>query len=194
MAVIGIFILLLSGTPVTYTRSHLRLVTHSTVWLTKSFVVPAHSNVWLNESFFLPDLTNKYVTKKYGFYNFSYLQIDFNVTPGTVIDFRVLDEANYLKMRAGENYHDLGYPSQYNVSGESAQWIPPNDTKIYFVWEHSLPDSASTFVSASFTFNWTNWEPTEVIWSRTLLPPWVTFFGFFIFIIGLLLISYGIKI
>lgn len=189
LAVIGIAILLLSIIPFPYTTSDVEEATHSSGWLTKSFVVPANSRAWLNESFFLPALTDNY---NYG--TFSYLQIEFSATAGglsNVIDFQVVDEANYLKMRAGENYHDLGYPSQYSVMGESAQWVPPNDTKIYFIWANNFPDNRSRSVSASFTLNWKKLETLEKIENRTVLPSGAAFFGALILIAGLLAINYG---
>jgi len=189
LAVVGVLILLLSVIPFPTTTSDVEEVTHSSDWFTKSFVVPAHSRVWLNESFFLPALTNN---SDYG--TFSYLQIDFSATAGglfDVIDFQVMDEANYLKMKAGEDYQDLGFPSQYSIISESAQWVPPNDTRIYFVWVNSFPDNKSRSVSASFTLNWMKLKTIEKIESRTLLPSATTFFGILILTIGLLSISYG---
>jgi len=125
----------------------------------------------------------------------AFLQIDFSarVVDGLsdVIDFQVLDEANYLKMRAGEGYNDLGYPSQYSVTHESAQWIPPNDTRIYFVWVNNFSNNKPRLVSASFTLNRVKLKTVEKIESRTLLPSWAAFFGVLILIIGLSLISYG---
>lgn len=189
LAVVGIIILLLTVLPFATITPVVEEFTDSDVWLTKSFLVPAYSRVWLNESFFLPDIANNYDS-----WNFSYLLIDFSAAAGglfDVIDFQVLDEANYFKMRAGEVYQDLGYPSQYGILHESAQWVPPNDTRIYFVWANNFSDNKPRTVSASFTLNWKALKTVEKIESKTLLPSWAAFFGVLVLIIGLLSISYG---
>jgi len=190
LAVIGILILLLSIIPFPYTTSDVEEDPHSSVWLDKSFAVPACSSVWLNESFFLPALTNNSDNG-----TFSYLQIEFSATAdglSDIITFQAVDETDYLKMRAGEPYQDLGYPSQYNVTSESAQWVPPNGTKIYFVWVNSFLENKSKSVSASFTLNWMKSKTVEKTKSRTLLPSEAELLGALVLIIGLLWISYGL--
>lgn len=176
LAIIGVLLILLSVIIVPYTTTRLEEV--------------PHSNVWLNEAFNVAALTHTYY---YGTFSTS-LHITFTVTSGgnRDIDFRVMDEVNYWKMRASESYEYYTVPTRTRVTSLDISWTPPSGTTIYFVFDNSFSLLTSKTVSAYFTRTWTEWENVQVTENRTLIPSGASYLGILIILGGLALIGYGI--
>jgi len=177
LAIIGVMVFLLSLITVPYTTTRLEEVPHSSVWLNESFSVPALSHIAYYGTFY------------------ETLHITFTVTAGgnRDIDFRVMDEVNYWKMRAGESYEYYTVPSRSRISSLDIEWTPPSGKKIYFVWDNSFSLLTSKSVSAYFSFTWTELESREVTEYRTLLPSEASYLGVLFLIGGLVIAGYGIA-
>ena len=177
LIVIGILLLLLSLLAVPYTTSKLVEVPHSEIWLNESFNVPALSHIAYSGIF----------------YSGKVLHITFTVTEGgnKDIDFRVMDEVNYWKMRAGEAYEYYVVPSRSRVTSLDIEWVPPSGEKIYFVWDNSFSLFTSKSISAYFTLEWTELESQQVTKNRTLLPFETSYLGILLLICGTVIMGYG---
>lgn len=88
------------------------------------------------------------------------IHIDFTVSGGAV-DFWVMDEDEYNHFKNGEGFNYYSSPSGPSVSTASIDWVPPQNEKVYFVWDNT--GSGSKSVSMSFSGSYTGFLPD---WAR----------------------------
>jgi glycosidase len=62
------------------------------------------------------------------------LYISFEVISDGVVDFYVMDEANFLNFKDRESFYYYDYPSRFSARRVSIQWNYVPTGKIYFVW------------------------------------------------------------
>ena len=125
------------------------------VGIIAALVTTSKSNVWLNESFTIQPLSYNYY---YGtFPSATTLHIRFNIGGGDVA-FRVMDETNFWKWRAGSSYEYYTTPSRGTISSMDLDWILPSSSKIYFVWDNTGNLFLSKAVDAYFYYNSTSNE------------------------------------
>lgn len=156
LAIVGIIVLVLGIVAVPFTTTKFEEVPHSNTWLNESFIVPAGNYYYY------------YGTFAYGVS----LHITFSVTAGgnKDINFKAMDETDYLKMKAGDSYEYYSIPSRDSVSSVDIYWNPPSSQKIYFVFDNTFSVFTSKSISAYFTTSWTEMENRQITENRTLLP------------------------
>lgn len=109
------------------------------------------STMWLNETFSVPQFNYYYY---YGTFRSKVtLHITFEVVSGgdRILDFRVIDEANFQKMSANEPFEYYPRPSRESISQMELDWVPPSEERIYFMWDNTR-GFESKLVSANFSY------------------------------------------
>ena len=120
-----------------------------------ALITTSKSKVWLNESFTVQPLSYNYY---YGtFSSATTLHVRFSVGGGDVA-FRVMDETNFLKWKAGSSCQYYTAPSRDTISSMDLDWTPPSSSKIYFVWDNTGNLFISKAVDAYFYYNSTGNE------------------------------------
>ncbi len=134
----------------------------------EAFVVPVEMHYYYYVTFILPKT----------------LHIDFTVAGGSspAVDFWVMNETEYQKMNASQNFYYYTAPSRVSISKADIDWTPPMNTKIYFVWDNSLSLEPKT-VAAHFVYGD----------YQSILPLWTLSIGFVILFLGLGTTSYGYR-
>lgn len=173
LAIVGIVVVLLGVVKVPYTTTGLAEVEKSDVWLNESFTVSALSHDYYSGSF-SSDTT---------------LHITFQVSGD--IDFWVMDETNYWKMRASETFQYYSTPSRSRVTSVNIDWNPPSGQRIYFVWDNSFSWFTSKSVSAYFYYTWTELENQTTTNDVPLLPTGLSYLGVLLLLGGVAMVGYG---
>lgn len=177
LLIIGVYLFSIGNLQIPTTTTELVNVPKSMVWLDESFVVPPLSHQVFCGIFSQP-LGSK-------------LRITFTVTGGgnRDIDFIVLDEEEYWKMRASSTYSYYPEVSRWRVTSIDVEWHPPAFKKICFVWDNSFSLITSKSISTRFYYTWIEQEVKEKMSYET--HPEISSLGILILILGLIAIVYG---
>ncbi|MDH5482570.1 MAG: hypothetical protein OEY22_06820 [Candidatus Bathyarchaeota archaeon] len=144
-----------------------------------SYVPIKHSSTLANESFEIPSFEWYYYSGI--FLPNTPLHIIFEVQLGS-LDFIVFNETNLIKWNASQPYEHYSEPSRPNASYSDIIWVPPANTRIYFVWDNSY----SSLSKIVFTL-------VYVEYIEPLLPPLMSVSGIFLLFAGLSTIGYGSR-
>jgi hypothetical protein len=158
-----------------------------TTGIVLSFVLSpvADSVVWLDQTFTVPEGGYEHFSRVFSSPD-TVLQIRFDVTQGGVIDFWVLDEANFANFTAGRHFNYYSVPSAARVGGKELGWVPFLGSNVYFVWDN--PDySTSKSVHAVIELK------SITILTQNPEFPVPTFIWLPIFLIGLSLIGVSLR-
>jgi len=144
--------------------------------------VPA-SEAWLDQTFTVPEGEYKSFSRVFSSPD-TILHLRFDVTQGGVIDFWVMDEANFLNFTSGDHFNYYSVPSAGRIGGKELDWVPFLGSAAYFVWDN--PDySASKSVHAVVEIKSMMAQEPEF--------PVSTFVWLPIFLIGVSLIGLGLR-
>jgi hypothetical protein len=125
------------------------------------------------------------------------VQIYFNCTSGDNrdIDFLLLDEVNYLKRKAEEDYSThLSLP---RATTYYQSYVIPHDSTWYFVWDNSFSTYTQKDVTAAITKNWTETAYRNTTIYHTVVPSaytaYVEYLGLGLVVGGVAVIIFGIA-
>ena len=147
-------------------------------------VIPlTQSNVWFDQTFQVQEL--RYYTKSSTFQVFlpdNMLHIYFDLQGEGVVNFYVMNEADFTKYKSGEAFDYFTYPSAEGIATRNVYWSAPNEEKIYFVWDNS---NSSTQKTINATIEAEN--------QGQLMPSIISFLGLPLLLTGLSLIGLAFR-
>lgn len=132
----------------------------------ESYDVPKYSNL-ITESFVVPVGE---LVRPVNLISGDLIHINFICTSGSNrdVDFILMDELDYLKRKAGEDFSTNLLLSR--VTTYDQDYIIPQDGTWYFVWDNSFSWITQKGVTANITKNWNEIAYRDVTNYHTVIP------------------------